>query len=236
VDRFNLAIQAAQASNNTDMLNMARVGLARTLLNLGRRAEAANVARQVATNYVKTASASTVASRRENRVVEQNNNSQSVSIGPSYRNLTFGGVADPRVRVTDTGRTATDGTRIWAQNKYAALGTAIPLATWREAQLIIAEVEGAQTAVGIINMFHTAAGLPAFSSTNPAAIQQQVIEERRRELFLEGHHLGDIIRYNLPLSPAPGTAFAKGGTYGPQGSAVCLPIPNIERLNNPNFS
>jgi hypothetical protein len=168
--------------------------------------------------------------------VEQNNNSQSVSIGPSYRNLTFGGVADPRVRVTDTGRTATDGTRIWAQNKYAALGTAIPLATWREAQLIIAEVEGAQTAVGIINMFHTAAGLPAFSSTNPAAIQQQVIEERRRELFLEGHHLGDIIRYNLPLSPAPGTAFAKGGTYGPQGSAVCLPIPNIERLNNPNFS
>ena len=231
-ERFNLAIQAAQASNNTDILNMARVGLARTLLNLGRKADAAAVARQVSSNYVKNATASTIADRRENRVVRENNTSQSVSVGSTYRGLTFGGVADPRVTVTNTGRVATDGTPIWVQNKYAALGTPLPIATWDEAQLIIAEAEGGQSAVNIINMFHTRAGIPAFASTDPTAIQQQIIEERRRELFLEGHHLGDVKRYNLALTPAQGSPFAKGGTYG---NTTCLPLPNIERLNNPNI-
>lgn len=231
-ERFTLAIDAAQAAGNADVRNMALVGRARTRLNLGNRAGALADARLVTPDYVRNSTASTIASRRENRVVEQNNTSQAVSVGPTYRNLSFGGIADPRVRVTDTGRNATDGTRIWVQTKYAGLGTPIPIATWDEAQLIVAEVEGGQTAVGIINMFHTRAGLPAFASTDPAAIQAQVIEERRRELFLEGHHLGDVARYNLPLIPAPGTPFAKGGSYG---NLTCLPLPNIERLNNPNI-
>ncbi|HEX8695454.1 MAG TPA: RagB/SusD family nutrient uptake outer membrane protein [Longimicrobium sp.] len=235
VDRFTEAIAAAQAAGNTDFANMALVGRARARLDLGEKAAAAADAALVSANYVKNASASTTASRRENRVFSQNNQSQAVSVGPAYRGLTFGGVADPRVKVTDTGKTATDGTRIWVQEKYTGLATPLPVATWDEAQLIIAEAQGGATAVNIINMFHTRAGLPAFSSSDPAAIQAQVIEERRRELFLEGHHLGDIIRYNLPLTPAPGTAFSKGGTYGPQGSALCLPLPNIERLNNPNI-
>lgn len=232
-ERFTQAISAAQAAGSADILNMALVGRARTRLDLGNRAGALADARQVAAGYVKNASASTIASRRENRVVEQNNTSQSVSVGPAYRDLAFGGVADPRVRVTDTGRTATDGTRIWVQNKYADLAAPLPVATWDEAQLIIAEVEGGQTAVDIINMFHTRAGLPVFASTDPAAIQRQVVEERRRELFLEGHHLGDIDRYDLAITPAPGTPFSKGGSYG---SATCLPLPNIERLNNPNVT
>jgi len=233
VARFDQAVQGAQAAGNADILNMALVGRARAKLDLGDKAGAAADARLVAANYAKVVTASTIASRRENRVVEQNNNSQSVTIGPSYRNLAFGGVADPRVRVTDTGRNATDGNRIWVQTKYATLATGVPLATWDEAQLIIAEVEGGPSAVNIINLFHTRAGLPAFASTDAAAIQAQVVEERRRELFLEGQHLGDIIRYNLALTPATGTAFPKGGTYG---STTCLPLPNIEKLNNRNIS
>ncbi|HEU0078943.1 MAG TPA: RagB/SusD family nutrient uptake outer membrane protein [Longimicrobiaceae bacterium] len=233
VARFDQAVTGAQAAGSADILNMALVGRARAKLDLGDRAGAAADARLVTANYAKTVTASTIASRRENRVVEQNNNSQAVTIGPSYRNLAFGGVADPRVRVTDSGRNATDGNRIWVQTKYATLATGIPLATWDEAQLIIAEVEGGASAVNIINAFHTRAGLPAFASTDAAAIQAQVVEERRRELFLESHHLGDIIRYNLALTPATGTAFPKGGTYG---STTCLPLPNIEKLNNRNIS
>ena len=233
IARFDQAVQGAQAAGNADVLNMALVGRARAKLDVGDRAGAAADARQVTANYAKSVTASTIASRRENRVVEQNNNSQSVTVGPTYRNLTFGGVADPRVRVTDTGRNATDGNRIWVQNKYVTLATGIPLATWDEAQLIIAEVEGGQAAVNIINMFHTRAGLPAFAGTDAAAIQAQVVEERRRELFLESQHLGDIIRYSLALTPATGTAFPKGGTYG---NTTCLPLPNIEKLNNRNIS
>lgn len=233
VARFDQAVQGAQAAGNADILNMALVGRARAKLDLGDKAGAAADARLVTANYAKVITASSIASRRENRVVEQNNNSQAVTVGPTYRSLAFGGVADPRVRVTDTGRSATDGNRIWVQTKYATLATGIPLATWDEAQLIIAEVEGGASAVGIINMFHARAGLPAFASTDAAAIQAQVVDERRRELFLEGQHLGDIIRYNLALTPATGTAFPKGGTYG---STTCLPLPNIEKLNNRNIS
>lgn len=238
--RFTRAIEAARASNNTDILNMALVGRARTRLNLGKKAEAATDARLVPNNYVRNATASSVASRRENRVFAQNNQGQVVSIAPEYRNLTTGGVADPRVRATDTGRTNADGTRVFVQNKYASLTTSLPIATWREAQLIIAEA-AVQTnpaeAVSIINALRTRAGvaLPTFSSSNPAEIMNQVIEERRRELFLEGHHLGDMIRYNLPFRPATGTVFPapgnpKGGTYG---DTRCLPLPNVERFNNP---
>jgi hypothetical protein len=106
------------------------------------------------------------------------------------------------------------------------------LATWDEAQLIIAEAEGGVTAVMIINMFHDRAGLPPFVSIDEGEIRQHVIEERRRELFLESHHLGDIIRYNLELEPATGTPFSKGGTYG---TTTCLPLPEVETLNNPNI-
>ena len=43
----------------------------------------------------------------------------------------------------------------------------------------------------------------------------------------------DTIRFNLPLVPAAGATFHAGGTYGNQ---KCLPLPDIERLNNPNLS
>jgi len=231
-ERFTQAITSAQAAGNADILNMALVGRARTRLDLGNRAGAAADARLVTANYVKNATASTVATTRENRVNRENNTSTNVSVGVPYRGLTFGGVADPRVNVTDTGKNASDGTRIWVQNKYPTLASPIPLATWTEAQLIIAEVDGGQTAVGIINALHRRAGLPDFASTDAAAIQRQVIEERRRELFLDGHHLGDVLRYNLALTPAAGTAYPKGGSYG---NAACLPLPNIERLNNPKI-
>jgi hypothetical protein len=86
--------------------------------------------------------------------------------------------------------------------------------------------------VDIINALHDKAGLPHFTSTDPAEIQAQVIQERNRELFLEGHRLWDMIRFNLPLVPPPGAPFKSGGTYGSQ---LCVPLPDVERLNNPNI-
>ena len=60
-----------------------------------------------------------------------------------------------------------------------------------------------------------------------------LIDQRRREFFLEGQHLGDAIRFSLPLNPPAGTSYTGGrGTYG---SNVCLPLPDVEKQNNPNF-
>jgi len=83
--------------------------------------------------------------------------------------------------------------------------------------------------VSAINALRTAAGLPLFSSTDPNVITAQVLEERKRELFLDGHRLNDMLRLNLPFDT--GTTF-KGVPYG---ATTCLPLPDAERLANPNF-
>ena len=48
-------------------------------------------------------------------------------------------------------------------------------------------------------------------------------------LFTEGHRLGDMLRHNIPF---PTGTNHKGQTYGP---ITCLPLPEQERLNNPNL-
>jgi hypothetical protein len=237
VELFTTALGLAQSAGDDGMLNTARVGRARAYLDLGQGAEADADAKLVPADFVMEVSASTVADRTENRVFEQNNQLQEVSIAEPYRSYTHMGVPDPRVQVSFSGDTANDEGRtlIYVQEKYADLASPMPLATGAEARLIMAEVEGGPAAVEIINAFHDAAGLPHFSSTDPEEIRRHVIEERRSVLFLDSHHLGDVIRYDLPLTPGPGTPFVKGGTYGPDGADVCLPLPDVERLNNPNI-
>jgi hypothetical protein len=152
--------------------------------------------------------------------------------------------------VNVTGSVGSDGVTIIRQVlKYADRGASIPIARYTEAQLILAEASVAasnlQGAVDIINALHTAAGLPAYDGNGKTAAQvrDQVIEERRRELFLEGQRLGDMNRYQLPRLPADGTPFPNGGTYGSQacpeanaqGYPFGFPLPDIERNNNPNI-
>jgi hypothetical protein len=233
--RFASAIAAAQAASNDTLLTLAYAGRARARLNLGQLAEAASDARQVPPGFVFNATFTANDPQRENQVYVANVRSLLVTVDDMYRTLSFAGVPDPRVQVTDGGRNGGDQeTRMYFQTKYAGTGAPIPLARYEEAQLIIAEAEGGQVAVDIINELHDRAGLPRFASTDAAEIQQQIIYERRAELFLESQHLGDLIRYDLPLQPAAGTPYQrqKGGTYGGQ---LCLPLPDVERYNNPNI-
>ena len=57
----------------------------------------------------------------------------------------------------------------------------------------------------IINVMHDRAGLPPFQSSDPAEIQAHVIQERERELFLEGQHIYTLIRLQSPFDPPVGT-------------------------------
>ena len=241
-EKFNTAITAAQAASDNQMLNMAYVGRARARLDQGNKAGAASDAALVTSGFVINASAETSPGRRQNRVNAQNQGAAAVSVAPAYRNVTAtstGGtqIADPRVSVTSAGKNGADNrTPLYYQQKYPTTAAPLPIAGYKEAQLIIAEVSGGQTAVNIINTFHAAAGLAPFASTDPATIQAQVVEERRRELFLEGQHLYDTRRLNLPFDVAPQTPYSvvtpKGGVYGTER---CLPLPDVERLNNPNI-
>jgi hypothetical protein len=146
-------------------------------------------------------------------------------------------VADPRVVVVDAGTSATDAdVPLFQPAKYASVDARIPIATWEEAQLILAEAmladRNIEGAVNIINALHARVGLLPYGGGTAEEVRAQIIEERRRELFLQGHRLGDMIRYDLPVTPAPGTPFHRGGTYGDQ---LCFPLPDVERNNNPNI-
>jgi hypothetical protein len=236
-NRFTLALQTLTGltgSSVDSLRNLALVGRARARINQGtatKRAEAVADATLVPNGFAFNARYSSATGRSENRVFRYNNTNGQITVDPSFRNLN-----DPRVPVADAGRPASLATvRLWSQSKYTSLTAPIPIATWREALLIRAEVAGGQEAVDLINQLRTrpGVGLAPFSSTDPAAIQAQVQEERRRELFLESHRLFDTIRFNVPLNPAPGAAFPNGG--GQYGTNKCLPLPDVERLNNPNI-
>ena len=239
-ERFTRAIAAATAAGDDETLNMARVGRARARLNMGDGAGAVADAALVPEGFVKVAVRSDLDARSRNRIAAESPWSNgsgvagaSTSVKEPYRNLTVEGVPDPRVPVTDMEGTTGDAiTANWRQDKYQSPAAPVPIATYDEAQLIIAEVEGGQTAVNIINDLRAEHDLPAFVSVNEAEIQAQVLEERRRELFLEGHRLGDMRRLDLALFPATGTPYNKGGTYG---DARCFPLPDVERRNNPNL-
>lgn len=231
--RFTTAINTAGVPDS--IRNMALVGRARARINQNKRTEAAADAALVPNNFTLNARTTAAAGRAENRVFRFNNTSGQVSVDSSFRGLTVGGVADPRVPVTDAGRGGSlPAVRLWVQNKYTSLAAPIPIASWREALLIRAEVAGGQQAVGFINQLRARLSLPPFASTDEATIQAQVREERRRELFLEGHRLFDTIRFSVPLRPAVGAVFVNGG--GTYGTNKCLPLPDIERLNNPTIS
>lgn len=237
--RFAKAITAATAANDQSTLNMARVGRARARLNLNKLAEARADAALVPAGFVRNATYSAANFRRENLVNTQMYRGLFSSVDPSFRNLTFAGVPDPRVTVVNTGTMGQDrATEIWRASKYPTSATPIPIARYEEAQLILAEADLAagnvQSAVDVINLLHAKAGIPPYAGGTAAQVKTQLIEERRRELFLEGQRLNDMIRFQVPLVPVPGSPFpVKGGVYGDQ---LCFPLPDLERNNNPTLS
>lgn len=237
--RFTKAITAAQAANNTDFLNMARVGRARARIDMKKYADAKADAALVPDAYVHNATYSAANARRENLVNTQFFRGLYSSVDPSFRGLTVGGVPDPRVNVVDAGAAGQDRvTRVWRSTKYPLITSSIPIASGDEAILIAAEADvetnNLTGAVAGINKLRAKSSLPTYAGGTQAEVRAQVIDERRRELFLEGQRLGDIIRFSIPQTPAAGTVFpAKGGVYGNQ---LCFPLPDVERNNNPTLN
>jgi starch-binding outer membrane protein, SusD/RagB family len=241
--RFDKAVTHATAANDPQTLNLARLGRARALINLGNTAAAETDAAAIPATFVLGISTDAVNTRRQNIVYVHITQGFFGTVDPSFRNVTLNGSPDPRVLVTNSGRTGSAAsTPIWTPDKYPAITTSIPVAKYAEAQLIVAEARvaandlaGAATAITNARRSGGRTGMPVYDATGLSAdqVKTQLIEERRREFFLEGHRLYDIRRFGIPLSPAAGAAYTVGGgTYGDQ---KCFALPNVERNNNPNI-
>jgi hypothetical protein len=239
--RFDAGIEAATAASDAATLNLALLGRARVLLDLGNAASAAIDAAKIPAGFLAATGTDNVSVRRQNWAFVSINTNNWSTVDASFRGLTVNGLPDPRVAVTNTGRAGTAlGSQVWTADKYSLITTVTPIARYAEAQLIVAEAKaaagdlaGAAAAINIVRASRT--GLPAYDVTGQTAVQVQatIVDDRRRELFLEGHRLGDMRRLNLPFVPGAGTAYPGGG--GTYGTLTCFPLPDVERVNNPNI-
>jgi hypothetical protein len=236
IARFDKAVDAATVAGDAPTLNLALLGRARAELDAGDLAAAATDAALIPDGFEYDVSTDAVNTRRQNPIWSATESNFLMTVESSFADL-FAATNDPRVAVTNTGQLGTAGDTVIFANKASSATDPIAIAKWSEAQLIIAENDVANNqlsaAITIINELQDRAGQPHYSGpSTQAAVLAQIVEERRREFFLEGHRMGDLRRYNLPFTPATGSPYAFGGVYGSQ---TCFPLPDVERINNPNI-
>lgn len=222
--RFAEGITLAQTSGNTDMLNLARVGMARTKMDLKKWSEAATFATAVADGYNKEVNRGQESARRWNKLWRLAEQTGAYTVSTAYRTMN-----DPRVLVEDAGRGAFNAeVRLWVTRKYTGLTSAMRLASKIEANLILAEALAQQgqvtQAMAIINARRQAINRASLAATTQAEAVAHVINERRMELSFEGgHRLNDLLRYNIPWKVG-----ANPFTNRPYGTTRCWPHPTRE--------
>jgi starch-binding outer membrane protein, SusD/RagB family len=222
--RFAEGLALAQQANNADMLNLARVGMARAKLDLKKWSEAAQFASQVTAGYTKNADRGLESSRRWNKLWRLAEQTGAYTVATAYRAMN-----DPRVLVADAGRGAFNSeVRLWVTRKYTALTSPMRLASSIEATLIQAEALAQQNqvpeAMALINARRSAVGLPPLVATTQAEAINHVIDERQKELSFEGgHRLNDLLRYKIAWKVG-----ANPFTNRNYGSTTCWPHPTRE--------
>lgn len=242
-DAFNLAIarfdQAMAAGASGDLLHAAQVGKARAQLNLNQKSAAMSTATSVPDGFSFEFTYSNAEAVTRNKLWEFNIDHENVTVAEPYRDVQYAEVPDPRVAVIQTGNANSQtGIPIWISRKYPDASAPIELAGSAEAQLIIAEAQieagNLDGAVSIFNALHRNVEIPEYQGDMTAtALMTQLIYERAAENFLEGQHLQDLKRLNIPLYPPTGTDDGFGGAYGDE---ICFELPATEFQNNPSIT
>lgn len=258
IDQFTEAIPLAKAAGGARgqaLEQAALIGRARAYLDLDQYASAIADAQAIADDPSLDfyATREYGENRRANSMANRNelDTNQQSTVAPSYRDVQWKGVSDPRVNATNTGLIGHDNaTIVWRHDKTPETFTAgasqdVIIASSREAKLFIAEASALSndltTAIGILNDFHTAAGIPSVDATDLPTqedVVRHVIEERRRELYVEGgHRQRDHLRwrgtqYNIPYLGEAGSDHPNGIDDQGQiyGSTTCFVVAQNEQL------
>jgi hypothetical protein len=245
IAKFDSAITIATAKQDADLLNLARVGKGRALLDRGQFADAATAVAGVPTSFEYLVRSSANSLRQNNGIWNYTANTFAFSVPDREggNGLPYLSANDPRLDVVATGQRGFDrATPFNLQLKYPDLQSDVVLASGIEARLIQAEAQfRAGTpgpAINTLNALRAAAGLGAL--TDPGAeIARANLLFRERAFWMWGtsHRLGDMRRLVRQYSRQQSTVFPvgeyhKGGEYG---SDVNFPVSSDER-NNPKFT
>jgi len=254
INRFQTALTVANTSGSTYLANLARVGQARALLfksNTNLAAAAALVA-NIPSSFEYLIFSSSNTDRQNNGVFElqwlEGRWTQADKEGTN--GLPYRSANDPRTPFANLGLGFDNQRTVFGSLKYPSRDAPTVLASYIEAQLIIAENQlalgnyaGANGTLAILNALRAANGMTALA---PAATQQaqvlQLFSERAFWLFLTEHRLGDLRRlsrpgpngYGLAQSSVFPTGNYSGRGGGVYGTDVNFPIPIEESQSNPN--
>ncbi len=263
VARFDLALASLanvtsgdDLAEATSLTNMALVGRARANLYLGNDALVLADAALVDVGFVRMIDRSNLNDFRRNRTYDQSNKDRSRSVsnlqsmyrevelpmmvhgklGDHWTLLVDGvpGIGDPRVVSTGPTTGSNGHTPLYKQAKYEGQDSPIIFTSWKEAQLMIAELNPSQS-VGIINAlraYHP--GLPVYAEIDPVLIAAQVLEERRRELWLQGNRMGDLLRYDGQPGFEWATDVTPAGQTIVESTPHCMITQVAETDANPN--
>lgn len=257
---------AARGSNTStanqaaadSIINWARVGIARASLYVNDKVTARNFAAQVPALFEFRAYYSAQNARENNAFYAATNGSPFVSLEPGYKKLN-----DPRVphdvlprAVQSLGQgnadTVTSGNvrTIGAYVPNAGImsgayngtttgarwerDTFIRIATGLEARYIVAEADGPTPAtLAFINARRQVGGQGVYAGTD---LMGELREQRRRDLFNDGHRLPDMRRYlkYQQIDLFPRGAYLGTSTGETYNDATCMPLPLSEIAGNPN--
>ena len=249
---FTTAIATATAAGTgtvaVGIKNWALAGRARVNLFLGNYDAALADANAVPSNFVKQALFSTNSSTSlAGGQLNQNRNrsgtlrrtwwslvdTSNVGVSPTpdqYVRDPWSNIPDTRMAVLHTKglKGVNNQTTYYGIQKYKDYTSPETMTSFREMNLIKAEVywrKGDLTsAVAQLNINRVAAGQPAFTlPLSSDDVFQRLLSERFATLFVEGHRLADLSRFNLITS--------RLGT----GRATKFQLGQTEMLNNPSI-
>ncbi|HEX7049512.1 MAG TPA: hypothetical protein VF188_04815 [Longimicrobiales bacterium] len=219
--------------------NAAKVGLARAYLAKGDLTNAASAAADVPDDFVYEMEYSADPGNRGrlgNDLYTFTVARLSLVVGPEWRAIADAG--DKRISYGDAGRLAQDGKlHFWTQGKYGNYDAPIRLASGLEARYIEAEASGdINRQLTLINERRSANGLGTFSSSDTAEVLAELMNQKARDFWLEGHRMGDWRRNGdaVPFIIPTGPNYYKP-ELGEVGDATCWPLPTSETDFNPNF-
>ena len=235
-----------------DVASLARVGLARTQLNLGETAAAIAAAAAVPAGF--EAWVHYVSDADNWRVYNFMNwfagyryvGELDLALDPAV----WGAVADPRIPRDPTlrrlGNGARDGLLAYQTQSYSEYApsntqvfgeeTDIRFASGLEARYIVAEAGGMSAAElrAFVNERRAVGAQGLFGGTD-AQLRDELLDQRLRDFFLDGHRMGDLRRYKklygLDLWPS-GQMPGLPQSYGTQ---ECWPVAQSEIDANPNM-
>ncbi len=167
---------------------------------------------------------------------------RAISAPPQYPVLLTDAGAEMDTRVTHLVKNIQGGLDGPTPLKYTAESDDLPFISWEDMFLMRAEIELSQgdgtTAISLVNNIRAAEGLPLvtyLTGASPATdIEDMILEEQRRQLFLEGRFWSTKIRH-LDKLWFPRDVGINPGSYSMNGG-IRNAMPTDEYELNPNFT